>query len=76
MRLVVHISPCIFTTMTVAVARIFLKKLLAASPRGKSDMFEHVIAELVQIELAWDVDGLAVYVAEIHDLQEVSYCGC
>jgi len=76
MRRVSHRSPGIFPTTIVAVARIFLKKLLAASPRGKSDMLEHVIAKLVQIELAWDLDGLAVYVAEIHDLQEVSYCGC
>lgn len=33
-------------------------------------MLEHVFAELVQIEMAWDIDGLAVYVAGSHDLQK------
>lgn len=63
-------SPGIFATTIAAVARIFLKKLLAASPRGKSDMLEHVIAELIQREMAWDIDGLAVYVGGSHDLQK------
>lgn len=64
------IPPGIFATNAAAVARVFFKKLLAASPRGKSDMLEHISAELVQQEMAWDIDGLAVHVAGSHDLQK------
>lgn len=70
MQRVSHSSPGMFAANAAAVARIFFKKLLAASPWGKSDILEHITAELVQQEMAWDIDGLAVYVAGSHDLQK------
>jgi len=69
MRLVSHTSPSIFTTVLAAMARVFLKKLLAVNPRVKSDILYHVLAELAERELAWDNDVLAVYRVGSHDLQ-------